>query len=191
MPRGWKTVNLPKWSVFMSPGQNFQWNGPTNSPLSFQQFQLTLTIYKNVLSAWLVFRNFATLLINITKVQIFLTLKLFMVDILENVPFFKEEQTEKIQEMGPWRYQFFSVSNRFRRRTFKACPGFIMFRCSRKKTGYWWARNSEREMGIGHRATGNGQRARGSGQRATENRKKNETNMWKEKFLKSLISARE
>ena len=189
MPRGWKIVNLPKWSVFMSPGQNFRWNGPTNSPLSLQQFQLTLTIYKNVLSAWLVFRNFATLLINITKVQIFLTLKLFMVDILENVPFFKEDQTEKIQEMGPWRYQFSSVSNRFKRRAFKACPGLIMLRCSRKKNRLLMS--SEFGKGNGHRASGNGQRARGSGQRATENRKKNETNMWKEKFLKSLISARE
>ena len=36
----------------------------------------------------------------------------------------------------PWRYQFFSVSNRFKRRAFKACPDLIMFRCSRKGSGY-------------------------------------------------------
>ena len=88
-----------------------------------------------------------------------------MVDILENVPFFKKEQTEKIQEMGPWKYQFFSVSNRFKRRAFKACPGFIMFRCSRKK------KQAIDELGIrkGKWASGIGQRATGKRQRATSN----------------------
>ena len=96
-----------------------------------------LLFTQRVLSARLVFRNFATLLIYISKVQIFLTLKLFIVDMLENVPFFqKTAKLKKIQEMKPWRYQFFSVSNRFKRRALKACPDLMMFRCSRKAPGY-------------------------------------------------------